>query len=274
VPKTNNVQEIVREVAALVKQEAKAAKGMVTLSPEVAEWLQSVRESPAVYAPPVTAPVSAPEPTPEPEWTPEPAAPRQDLIPELAVIDAEVRQCAKCGLSATRRNTVFGVGNPRAQLVFVGEAPGAEEDRQGLPFVGRAGTLLTDIIVKGMKMRREDVFICNVLKCRPPENRDPSPEEVYYCEPYLLRQLDVIRPKVICALGRIAAQTLLKTSESTGKLRGRWHNYHGIPFRVTYHPAYLLRNPVDKKKCWEDIQEVMKLLKGEPAPEAGGTPEA
>lgn len=255
-PQTDHIQEIVREVAALVKQEAKATRGAVIVSPEVAEWLQSVHEAPAVYEPP----------------PPEPGASAlfQELTDALAVIEAEVRQCTQCGLHAGRRNTVFGVGNPKADLVFVGEAPGAEEDRQGAPFVGRAGVLLTDIIVKGMKLRREDVYICNVLKCRPPENRDPSPEEVYYCEPFLLRQLEIIQPKVICALGRIAAQTLLKTTESTGKLRGRWHSYQGIPFRVTYHPAYLLRNPSDKKKCWEDIQEIMKVLNGESVPDMRG----
>ncbi|MCX8063735.1 MAG: uracil-DNA glycosylase [Candidatus Hydrogenedentes bacterium] len=186
-----------------------------------------------------------------------------DVQKALDLINEEVKVCTKCGLHKTRTQTVFGSGNPKAQLVFVGEAPGAEEDKQGLPFVGRAGQLLTDIIVKGMKMRREDVYICNVLKCRPPNNREPNPMEVYYCEPYLLRQLEIIKPKVICALGRVAAQTLLKTTESIEKLRGKWHNYHGIPLRVTYHPAYLLRNPADKKKAWIDIQEVMKLLKGE-----------
>jgi DNA polymerase len=166
-----------------------------------------------------------------------------------------------------RIQTVFGTGNPHADLVFVGEAPGAEEDRQGEPFVGRAGQLLTDIIEKGIKIRREDVYICNVLKCRPPENRDPNPEEVVCCEPYLLRQLELIQPKVICALGRIAAQTLLRSSESTTRLRGKWHNYHGIPFRVTYHPAYLLRSPGEKRKAWEDIQEVMKVLNGQITPD-------
>lgn len=181
----------------------------------------------------------------------------------LDLINDEVKACTKCPLHKTRTQTVFGSGNPKAQLVFVGEAPGAEEDRQGLPFVGRAGQLLTDIIVKGMKMKREDVYICNVLKCRPPNNREPNPMEVFHCEPYLLRQLEIIKPKVICALGRVAAQTLLKTTDSIEKLRGKWHNYHGIPLRVTYHPAYLLRNPADKKKAWLDIQEIIKLLKGE-----------
>ncbi len=181
----------------------------------------------------------------------------------LDLINEEVKECRKCPLHSTRTQTVFGTGNPLAQLVFVGEAPGAEEDRQGLPFVGRAGQLLTDIIVKGMKMKREDVYICNVLKCRPPNNREPNPIEVYHCEPYLIRQIELIKPKVICALGRVSAQTLLKTKDSIEKLRGIWHNYHGIPLRVTYHPAYLLRNPQDKKKAWLDIQEVMKLLRGE-----------
>ncbi|HOV33542.1 MAG TPA: uracil-DNA glycosylase [Candidatus Hydrogenedens sp.] len=182
---------------------------------------------------------------------------------QLDEINKEVQQCTKCPLHSGRTHTVFGVGNPRAELVFVGEAPGAEEDRQGLPFVGRAGQLLTDIIVKGMKMRREDVYICNVLKCRPPDNRDPNPMEVFNCEPYLIQQLQIIKPKVVCALGRISAQTLLKTNSPLNILRGKWHNYHGIPLRVTYHPAYLLRNPADKKNTWIDIKEVMKLLKGE-----------
>ncbi len=186
-----------------------------------------------------------------------------EIQKQLDIIRQEVAQCTKCPISEDRTNTVFGTGNPEADLVFVGEAPGAEEDRQGLPFVGRAGQLLTDIIVKGMKMRREDVYICNVLKCRPPNNRDPNPMEVMNCEPYLLRQLELIKPKVICALGRISAQTLLKTDAPLNELRGKWHNYHGIPLRVTYHPAYLLRNPADKKKAWIDIQEVMKLLNGE-----------
>jgi len=182
---------------------------------------------------------------------------------QLDEINKEVQQCTKCPLYEGRTHTVFGAGNPCAELVFVGEAPGAEEDRQGLPFVGRAGQLLTDIIVKGMKMQREDVYICNVLKCRPPGNRDPNPMEVFHCEPYLIKQLQIIKPKVVCALGRIAAQTLLKTDASLNTLRGKWHNYHGIPLRVTYHPAYLLRNPADKKNTWIDIKEVMKLLKDE-----------
>ncbi len=145
--------------------------------------------------------------------------------------------------------------------------PGYNEDEQGIPFVGRSGQLLTDIIVKGMQMRREDVYICNVIKCRPPENRDPTLEEKRQCESYLIRQLELVRPKVICALGGHAAKTLLQTDESTGRLRGKWHFYHGIPLRVTYHPAYLLRSPGEKRKTWDDVQEIMKVLRGEVAPE-------
>lgn len=187
-------------------------------------------------------------------------------VADLDALETMVAACVKCPLHETRRNTVFGEGSPTADVVFVGEAPGGEEDRTGKPFVGRAGGLLTDIIVKGMKLQREDVYICNVLKCRPPMNRDPNPAEVMHCEPYLLRQLELMRPKVICCLGRVAAQTLLRTKQSTGRLRGQWHNYHGIPLRVTYHPAYLLRSPGEKRKAWEDIQQVMKVLRGEVAP--------
>ncbi len=255
-------QEIVRDAVALVKETAKAGRGKLTVSPEVAALLESVQPRPSVPE------MAAPAPVIPALSTSEPLA--SGTQEELPGIDSEVKACRKCGLCETRRNTVFGVGHPAAQLVFVGEAPGADEDRQGEPFVGRAGQLLTDIIVKGMQMRREDVYICNVLKCRPPENRDPNPEEVFHCEPYLLRQLDVIKPKVICALGRVAAQTLLRTSESTTRLRGRWHNYHGIPLRVTYHPAYLLRTPSDKGKCWEDVKEILKVLRGEVTPDMSG----
>jgi len=185
------------------------------------------------------------------------------LKDEMVALAEEVAVCTRCPLHKTRTQTVFGAENFRADLVFVGEAPGEEEDRQGLPFVGRAGKLLTDIIEKGMKIKRSDVFICNVLKCRPPNNRDPRPDEIEMCEPYLVRQLEIIKPKVICALGAHAARTLLKTKESTGRLRGKWHTYHGIPLRVTYHPAYLLRSPGEKRKTWDDIQHVMRLLSGE-----------
>jgi DNA polymerase len=156
---------------------------------------------------------------------------------------------------------VFGVGNPCAELVFVGEAPGAEEDAQGVPFVGAAGQLLTRII-EAMGLRRDDVYIANIIKCRPPANRNPQPDEIASCEPFLIAQLDIIAPKVICALGTFAAQTLLKTKEPISRLRGRWHAYRGIPLMPTFHPAYLLRNPGDKKIVWADVKLVMTKLSG------------
>ncbi len=142
-------------------------------------------------------------------------------------------------------------------LVFVGEGPGYEEDQQGRPFVGAAGQLLTDIIVKGLKLRREDVYICNIVKCRPPNNRNPEPDEISACEPFLLKQLEAIKPKIIIALGNVAAKTLLKTGEGITSLRGRWQTYHGIAVMPTFHPAYLLRNPKDKALVWEDIKKVI-----------------
>jgi uracil-DNA glycosylase family 4 len=154
---------------------------------------------------------------------------------------------------------VFGEGNSSARLVFVGEAPGADEDAQGRPFVGRAGQLLTRII-EAMKLERKDVYICNILKCRPPGNRNPKPEEIAACEPFLIRQLAAIRPKVICALGTFAAHTLLKSEAPITVLRGRFHQYQGIDLMPTYHPAYLLRNPAAKKQVWEDAQMIMKKL--------------
>ncbi len=168
-------------------------------------------------------------------------------------------ECTRCKLHAGRTNIVFGVGNPGAKLVFVGEGPGRDEDIKGEPFVGRAGQLLTDIIEKGMKLRRSDVYIANIVKCRPPNNRDPEEDEIATCEPFLLAQLDVIKPKLICALGKFATQTLLKTKERITALRGNVYEYHGIKLVPTFHPAYLLRNPADKKLCWADIQKLMAL---------------
>ena len=177
----------------------------------------------------------------------------------LAQLDAdEVRGCTKCKLHPSRTNTVFGVGNPDATLVFVGEAPGRDEDLQGEPFVGMAGQLLNKILA-AIGFQREDVYICNVLKCRPPNNRDPEADEVNACEPYLLRQLEILQPKVICALGRHAAYSLLGTTSSLAKLREHVHDYHGIPCVVTYHPAALLRNPQWKRPTWEDVQRLRAL---------------
>lgn len=167
-------------------------------------------------------------------------------------LEAAVRACTKCSLHATRTQTVFGVGNRSAKWMFIGEAPGADEDRLGEPFVGRAGQLLNAMLF-AMGLKREDVYIANLLKCRPPGNRDPQPEEVMQCEPYLVRQIELIKPVLIVALGRHAAHSLLKTEIPLGKLRGQRFSYHGTPLIVTYHPAYLLRNPADKRKAWDDL---------------------
>jgi len=173
---------------------------------------------------------------------------------------AKIEKCKLCGeLAKTRNKTVFGAGSMQAKVVFVGEAPGADEDEQGLPFVGRAGQLLTKII-EAMGLTRDQVFICNVLKCRPPNNRPPAPEEVVHCRPYLKQQLEIIKPKVIVALGSHAAKTLLQTEQGISELRGTFQKYEGIPVMCTYHPAYLLRSPGEKRKVWEDMKKVMKLL--------------
>ncbi len=178
----------------------------------------------------------------------------------LKIVHQEMANCQLCPLGKTRKNLVFGVGNPEAKIVFVGEAPGADEDEQGLPFVGRAGQLLTDII-KAMGYQRKDVYICNILKCRPPGNRNPQPDEISKCESFLKKQLQIITPKIICALGTFAAKTLLNTDIPISALRGRFHSYEGIKLMPTYHPAYLLRNPSAKKQVWEDVQMIMKEVK-------------
>jgi len=174
-------------------------------------------------------------------------------------VRAVLGDCTRCKLHAGRTNIVFGVGNPNAKLVFVGEGPGRDEDLKGEPFVGRAGQLLTDIIEKGMKLKRSDVYIANVVKCRPPDNRNPEDDEIAACEPFLLMQLAVIRPRIICALGKFAAQTLLKTKEPISSLRGNAYQYHGITLIPTYHPAYLLRNPKEKVVVWEDVKKIITL---------------
>ena len=167
--------------------------------------------------------------------------------------------CTRCKLHKARTNIVFGVGNPKAQLVFVGEGPGHDEDLQAEPFVGRAGKLLTQMI-EAMGLRRADVYICNVVKCRPPENRLPEKDEIATCSPYLFRQLGVINPKVICALGSCAAQTMLQTTQGISRFRGEWFDYHGSKLIATYHPAYLLRNPPAKSEVWKDLQKIMSYL--------------
>ena len=182
-----------------------------------------------------------------------------DPGPEWQTLQDAVRTCTKCGLHKTRTQTVFGVGDPAASWMFIGEAPGADEDRQGEPFVGRAGQLLNAMLF-AMGLKREQVYIANVLKCRPPGNRDPQPEEVAQCEPYLIRQIEHIRPKLIVALGRHAAHSLLKTDVPLARLRGQRLSYHGIPLVVTYHPAYLLRSPGEKRKAWDDLMLAKNMM--------------
>jgi DNA polymerase len=180
--------------------------------------------------------------------------------PTLEVLQLEVAGCTRCGeLASTRTQTVFGVGDPHARLCFMGEAPGADEDRLGEPFVGRAGQLLNKIL-EACKLRREDVYILNTIKCRPPGNRNPAPDESQNCRRFLDRQLELINPEYICCLGAVAAQNLLGTTESIGRLRGRVHDYKGINVVCTYHPAYLLRNPSAKKQTWDDMKLLMREL--------------
>jgi DNA polymerase len=181
----------------------------------------------------------------------------------LASIREDLGDCTRCKLHTLgRRQIVFGVGNPDADLMFVGEAPGADEDIQGEPFVGRAGQLLTKII-EAIDLKREDVYIANVIKCRPPGNRNPEPDEVAQCEPFLFRQIDRVKPKVIVALGKFAAQSLLKTADPITRLRGREYRYRDAILMPTYHPAYLLRTPSAKREVWEDMKRVRELLRGD-----------
>jgi uracil-DNA glycosylase len=204
---------------------------------------------------------------PPPKGTGEFSLPSQENSPvplytaeALAAVRADIGDCTRCKLHGLgRRQIVFGVGNPDADLMFVGEAPGADEDIQGIPFVGRAGQLLTKII-EAIGLKREDVYIANVIKCRPPGNRNPEPDEVETCEPFLFQQIDIIKPKVIVALGKFGAQTLLRTLDPISRLRGRVYNFRGAKLVPTFHPAYVLRNPSSKREVWEDMKLVRTLL--------------
>jgi DNA polymerase len=219
---------------------------------------RSVHFDPA-HRPTAAAFVLAPRTGEPPSLASAPATTDDDRAARLAALDADsVRGCTRCKLHGGRTHTVFGIGNPQATLLLVGEAPGRDEDLQGEPFVGAAGQLLNKILA-AIEFRREDVYIANILKCRPPNNRDPQADEVEACLPNLLGQLDIIRPRVILALGRIAAQNLLGTTAPLGSLRGRVHDYHGIPLMVTYHPAALLRDAKWKRPTWEDVQKLRAL---------------
>jgi uracil-DNA glycosylase len=227
--------------------------------------------TPAPDSPPAMAAAAArrapePPPAPKPAFVPPAAAPSLFEVADRIEGDTLDRirddigpNCTRCKLHKARTNIVFGVGNPKAELVFVGEGPGRDEDAQGEPFVGRAGKLLTQMI-EAMGLRRPDVYIANVVKCRPPENRLPESDEIATCSPFLLRQLGVIEPKVICCLGSCSAQTMLKTNQGISRFRGEWFDFHGSKLIATYHPAYLLRNPAAKSEVWKDLQKVMAFL--------------
>ena len=203
-----------------------------------------------------TEEAAAPASSPAASIEPPVVAKTPDEPPRLDEVRRTLGDCKRCKLCTGRKNLVFGVGNPQARLVFVGEGPGAEEDNQGIPFVGAAGQLLTRMIA-AMGYNRDDVYICNVVKCRPPGNRNPEPDEIEACQPFLEAQLHAIRPEVIVALGKFAAQTLLRTNTPITRLRGQWREYVGIPLMPTFHPAYLLRSPGEKKAAWTDLQAVM-----------------
>jgi uracil-DNA glycosylase len=207
---------------------------------------------------------SDPDPAPQPEPAAAPAAMLyKNAADALAAVRTDIGDCVRCKLHTQgRKQIVFGVGNPEADLMFVGEAPGADEDVQGIPFVGRAGQLLTKII-EAIDLKREDVYIANVIKCRPPGNRNPEQDEVETCEPFLFQQIDIIKPKVIVALGTFAARALLRTLDPISRLRGRVYDYRGAKLIPTFHPAYLLRNPASKRDVWEDMKVVRNLLKAE-----------
>jgi DNA polymerase len=231
-------------------------KSMARTSPERSR----MGPSPAVFS--EQRPVVQEESLPKPKSQPAPA----DPATALRLIREDIGDCTRCRLHKQgRKQIVFGVGNPQADLMFIGEAPGADEDQQGEPFVGRAGQLLNNMI-KAMGLRREDVYIANIIKCRPPGNRTPERDECETCSPFLMRQIEVIGPKTIVALGAVAAKTLLAINAPMSELRGRWFDFRGTKLAVTYHPAFLLRDPRQKKETWKDLQMVMKEL-GLKAPE-------
>lgn len=228
--------EVIGMAKRFLEQEKKRGIELVKMRPETLKAVE------AAGSRAVTAPVA--------QAAKDPAALLEEIRPA-------VESCTKCGLASTRTNVVFGQGNPHAKLVFIGEAPGADEDAQGLAFVGRAGQLLTRII-ESIDLKRSDVFICNILKCRPPGNRAPTSIEIESCIPYLMKQLEAIRPSIICALGNSAAQTLLNTKSPMNRMRGRFHDFGDAVLMPTYHPAALLRNPQYKRGVWEDVQMIQK----------------
>ncbi len=263
-----------RAARPLAMQRAQAAKAAAPQQAPVAPSVPPAPVAPPAQPAPAARPMAARPATPAPERlieVPPQARPYAGSLPgvvegerpTLDQIRRELGDCRRCKLCDGRKNIVFGSGNPRAELVFVGEGPGETEDLQGVPFVGAAGELLTKMI-EAMGYRRDDVYICNVVKCRPPGNRNPEPDEVAACEPFLRAQLRAVQPKAIVALGKFAAQTLLRDSTPITKMRGQWREYEGIKLMPTFHPAYLLRQPAEKKKAWEDLQQVMKFFGKQP----------
>ena len=245
----------VEEFFADIKKSAPAAETVepVTENQEITYHAEPVISTPAPAI--VSAPVQAAVPTPAP--TPVPAAADAAIgKASMAELDALIKNCRKCQLCQSRTNTVFGEGNPDAQLMFIGEGPGFDEDRLGRPFVGKAGQLL-DKMIRAMQFTREEVYIANIVKCRPPDNRVPTPDEAAFCLHYLERQIELIRPSVIVLLGATAVKYLLGTGSGISKMRGRWLSYHNIPVMPTFHPAFLLRQESAKRDAWNDLQQVM-----------------
>ena len=251
------LEEIAGSVRALLEwHEATGASGLPAAPPHAVDPRHGVAEAPRAAA---DADSPTPEARPQAEAAPT-AAVTDDRRVQLSVLAEEVRGCQKCGLAKTRTKTVFARGNPFAELAFVGEGPGYDEDQQGEPFVGKAGQLL-DRMIAAMGYARDDVYVANIVKCRPPENRKPEPDEMAACVGYLNTQLALIQPKVIVALGATAVQGLIGTSEGITRMRGKWKLYKGrIPIMPTFHPAYLLRQPGAKRDVWNDLQEVMKRV--------------
>ncbi|HEX7830716.1 MAG TPA: uracil-DNA glycosylase [Thermoanaerobaculia bacterium] len=242
-------EDVVRELTLLREL------GFTHLDLSVGGWQLAVGSGTVATAPAVVEPVESNEPLFVSTDNRQPATGNEDWL----ALSAEAHQCTLCRLAGTRTNVVFGVGNPNADLMFIGEAPGRDEDLKGEPFVGRAGQLLTDII-KAMKLTREQVYIANVIKCRPPENRNPEPDELDACRPYIRRQVELIQPKVIVALGKFGLQSLTEKAYGITSVRGQWLDYNGIKLMPTFHPSYLLRTPAAKKDVWADMKKVMAEL--------------
>lgn len=263
--------------------ETKPHPDRATIVTTLTDYVAQLREEgldglPASERPPVLAQATTQIARPQERVSPIASAPPREMFSKypglektesLEALREFIGDCRRCKLWGLRKNLVFGVGDPHAELMFIGEGPGAEEDARGEPFVGRAGQLLTDIIERGMGMKRAEVYICNVIKCRPPDNRNPEPDEVASCEPFMMRQIELVKPRVIVGLGTFAVQAVLKVKTPISRLRGNWHDVRGVRMMPTFHPAYLLRNPSDKRLVWQDVQQVLKEL-GRPIPGRAG----